>query len=297
MREEDKKSRELFGLMVLIRAFESVILELFTSGKVRGTTHTCIGQEANAVGVISCINKDDFIFSNHRNHGHYLSLTEDVKGLLLEIMGSELGASNGIGGSQHIHNKNFISNGVQGGIASNAVGVALSMKMKKNRGVTICFLGDGTFGEGILYESLNIASLWNIPILFVVENNQYAQSTPVKLNLSGSINKRFEAFNISVEEISSFNIFEIQEKANMLINNVRDKQKPMGLIINTYRFASHSKGDDFRDPAEIEKMKESDPLLIAAKNLKINNVEHLLNDQIEFIRNIASDSKNHQGEL
>ena len=278
----------LFDKMLTIRAFEMKLLNLFSEGKIRGTTHTCIGQEANCVGVISCLRKGDFIFSNHRNHGHYLSLTGDLKGLMAEIIGLDSGVSHGIGGSQHIHNQFFISNGVQGGMVSNAVGLALSFKMKKKSEVVICFIGDGTFGEGIVYESFNLASLLQVPIIFVIENNKYAQSTPIELNLAGSIKKRIEAMDIETFEMDTFNVFDIESEARLIIKDTRTKIRPFGLILNSYRLSPHSKGDDDREQKELNRMKKFDPLLIASKKLGIDNYNILLEQKFDILDNIVS---------
>jgi len=178
---------ELWRRVLLIRRFEELLLRMFESGDIVGTTHCCIGQEANAVGVASCLRADDFVVSNHRCHGHYLARTGDVEGLLAEMMGRSAGAVGGRGGSQHLHVENFISNGILGGGTPIAVGTALAHKLEKTGAVTVCFIGDGTFGEGVLYEALNLASLWRLPVLFVVENNRYSQSTPIEKNLAGSL--------------------------------------------------------------------------------------------------------------
>lgn len=279
--------------MLLIRAFEIKVLDLFSKGKVRGTTHTSIGQEANAVGVISALNEGDFIFSNHRNHGHYISSTGDIKGLMGEIMGLDSGASHGIGGSQHIHNNYFISNGVQGGIVSNSVGVALSYKIKNNNKIVVCFMGDGTFGEGIVYESFNLASLLEVPIIFVVENNKYAQSTPIESNLAGSLSKRFSSMDIENIELNTTNVFEIMDKGSLIIDKVRSEKRPFGFILNCDRLAPHSKGDDYRSNEQMERIKKNDPLIVSAKILGFNNFDSMLEEKMnlvdKLINNFSSD--------
>ena len=176
---------QLYERMYFIRRFEESLLDLFAQGKLVGTTHTYIGQEANAVGIIDHLEPErDVIFSNHRCHGHYLAFTDDDFGLLCEVMGKAPGVCGGKGGSQHLCKGNFYSNGVLGSIVPVATGIALAEKQKGTGAVSTVFLGDGTLGEGVTYESLNIASLWKLPVLFVVENNHYAQSTPVELELA-----------------------------------------------------------------------------------------------------------------
>lgn len=257
--------------MVLIRIFEEAILELYAAGEVPGTTHTYIGQEANAVGIMRHLNsKRDNVVSNHRNHGHYLAFSDDVDGLLREILGREGGVCNGRGGSQHLHSGRFLSNGVQGGIVPVAAGMAMAEKKAGTGAATVVFIGDGTLGEGVVYETLNMVSLWSLPLLIVVENNRYAQTTPIERALAGSLTLRAEAFGVSNEQIDSTDINTIFESAGRALKYVREEGKPFWLVINTYRFAAHSKGDDFRPPDEIEKYRAYDPLGIARVNLDPN---------------------------
>ena len=255
----------LYERMFLIRRFEETLLELFSAGKIAGTTHTCIGQEANAAGVVShLVHGRDVVFSNHRCHGHYLALTDDVDGLLREVMGKEGGVCGGRGGSQHLCNDGFYSNGILGSTVPVATGIALAERERCSGAVTVAFLGDGTLGQGVVYESLNIASLWGLPILFVVENNFYAQSTPTRLELAGSITGRGSAFGIETAHLATTDVVEIERVAGGAIAEVRSTDRPFLLVLDTYRFSPHSKGDDVRDPAEIEEARTRDPLVLAA---------------------------------
>src|SRR4030043_319058 len=156
-------------MLLRIRTFEETVLAKFPKGVFYGTTHSYLGQEADAVGVLSQLAQSDVVFSNHRCHGHFLAYGGDPHALFGELMGRSTGVCGGRGGSQHLHWRNFYSNGVQGGILPVAVGIALAEKQRQTGAVTLVFLGDGTFGEGVVYESLNLASLWSAPILFVVE--------------------------------------------------------------------------------------------------------------------------------
>ena len=176
-----------------IRKVEEKFLELFSQGKLNGTVpHTCVGQEFSAVAFAGQLKKKDFIFSNHRCHGHYLAFTGDTRGLLAELLGKASGTCGGIGSSQHLCHNNFFSNGIQGGIVPVAAGYALGNKLRNTGAVGIVFIGDGTLGEGTLYETMNIISKWEIPLLIVCENNFYAQSTPQHINLAGDILARAE---------------------------------------------------------------------------------------------------------
>jgi TPP-dependent pyruvate/acetoin dehydrogenase alpha subunit len=254
--------------MFFIRRFEETLLDLFSLGKLVGTTHTYIGQEANAVGLIDHLDPEvDTIFSNHRCHGHYLAFTDDAFGLLCEVMGKAPGVCGGKGGSQHLCKGNFYSNGVLGSIVPVATGIGLAEKRKRTGAVSTVFLGDGTLGEGVTYESLNIASLWQLPVLFVVENNHYAQSTPVELELAGSIGARGAAFGVEVDELDTTDVEAIHETAGRAIARIRETGAPFFLVLNTYRFSPHSKSDDQRDPAEIEERRTRDPLSVAGARL------------------------------
>jgi TPP-dependent pyruvate/acetoin dehydrogenase alpha subunit len=255
---------QLYRTMLLIRRFEERLLDEFSAGRLVGTTHAYIGQEADAAGIFSELSPDDVIFSNHRCHGHFLAYGGDPYPLAAELMGRATGLVGGRGGSQHIHWKNFYSNGIQGGIVPVATGMALAEKASGSGSIVAAFLGDGTLGEGVVYESLNIASLWSLPILFVVENNRYAQTTPVSLALAGSIPARFSAFGIETWEMDTTDVREVARLAGEAIRHVRQSVRPAGLILHTYRFAAHSKGDDVRDPGEIAGYREKDPLTLHA---------------------------------
>lgn len=258
----------LYEEMVLVRRVEETLLELFSAGKLVGTTHTCIGQEADAVGVVSALEPErDIVFSNHRCHGHYLAFTGDVEGLLAEVMGRATGVCGGKGGSQHLCRGNFYSNGVLGSTVPVATGMALAEKRKGTGAVAVAFIGDGTLGEGVVYESLNIASLWGLPILFVVENNFYAQSTPSRLGVAGSIPDRARAFGIATEALATTDVSEVRAAAIAGVDTVRSSSEPYFLVLDTYRFSPHSKGDDVRDPAEIEERRAVDPLAVSGRLL------------------------------
>jgi 2-oxoisovalerate dehydrogenase E1 component len=244
-------SLSLCAKTVLIRAVEQRLLKLFSEGKLFGTVHTCIGQEWSAVAIADCLREGDLVFSNHRCHGHYLARTDDVEGLVAEVMGKKSGMCGGRGGSQHICSKGFFSNGIQGGIAPVAGGLAFAQKLRGRGDLTVVFVGDGTLGEGVLYESLNIAAKWELPLLVVLENNSYAQSTPSAQTLAGDIAARAAAFGIETGLANTWNPAELLSKAAESANYVRQQQKPFFLQIDTYRLMAHSKGDDDRDPAEV----------------------------------------------
>lgn len=260
---------ELYATLYKIRRFEETVLENFPKGVFFGTTHTYLGQEADAAGVLRCLEPDDVVFSNHRCHGHFLAYGGNPRLLFAELMGKASGVCGGRGGSQHLQWKNFYSNGVQGGITPVAVGMALAEKMQGRPTVTVVFIGDGTLGEGALYESLNLAALWKAPLLYVLEDNRIAQTTPVELALAGSMAARFQAFGLPVCELDSSDVLAIRPAAAEWIAAVRSEQAPRALILHTCRFGPHSKGDDTRPPEAVAKMRgERDPLRIHAARLE-----------------------------
>ncbi|MEK6221731.1 MAG: thiamine pyrophosphate-dependent enzyme, partial [Chloroflexota bacterium] len=205
---------------------------------------------------------------------HFLAYGGSKQALFAELMGKPSGVNAGRGGSQHIHWKNFYSNGIQGSIAPIATGTALAEKFQNTDAVTVVFLGDGTLGQGVLYESLNLGSLWDAPILYVVENNQIAQTTPVELGVSGNIPARFEAFEIPTQSIDTSDVTEIAHTAERLIKEVRKTQTPRALIIHTHRFGPHSKGDDTRKKEQVALLLQTrDPVKIHGKRLETGTRE------------------------
>jgi TPP-dependent pyruvate/acetoin dehydrogenase alpha subunit len=271
----DKNTR-LYQQMQIIRSFESLLLEKFSTGVFSGTTHTSLGQEANAAGILLHLHPHDVVVSNHRCHGHFLAYGGDPTALFAELMGKPQGVCGGVGGSQHLHWRNFYSSGVQGGTVAMAAGMALAEKKRGEDAIVVDFLGDGTLGEGIMYEALNMIALWELPILLVLENNHIAQTTPEELAIAGSIPKRFEAFGIPTTRIDSSDVLEIQPLAGALMGAVRAEQFPQALIIDTARLGTHSKGDDTRSPEIIEKLwRERDPLMIHGPRLPENKKERL----------------------
>lgn len=265
----------LYEKIILIRMFEMRLLELFNQGKLFGTTHTYVGQEAIAVSLIDQLDDEDIVFSNHRCHGHYLAKTDDPKGLLAEIMGKEHGVCSGRGGSQHLCNHNFFSNGIQGGYLPNALGMAFAEKYAGSNSIVVAFIGDGTLGEGVVYETLNLASLWKVPLLIVIENNYYAQTTSIKDNLAGSIKKRIEAFDVQVSEIESNDIDLLYPVFTNAINHVKQNRSPYVQIVHTYRFNAHSKGDDFRNLDEINQWRRKDPVRYFYDKLTADQRDHV----------------------
>jgi len=253
-------TREFFTRAFLIRSFEQSLLDLFAEGKIFGTVHTCIGQEFTGIAVAAHLQPADFIFSNHRCHGHYLARTGDVTGLMAEIMGRSTGVCSGRGGSQHICSGNFFSSGIQGGALPVAAGLALAQKQADRRSLVVAFIGDGTLGEGVLYETFNLVSKWTIPLAIVLENNRYSQSTSSSQTLAGDILRRAEAFEIPAHRGDTWHPEALAGLMGKVLGEVRDGRGPAFVCVDTYRLMAHSKGDDNRPDAERQHYWAIDPL-------------------------------------
>ena len=245
---------------MLIRGVEQRLLSLFAEGKLFGTVHTCIGQEWTGIAIAEALIDGDVIFTNHRGHGHFLARTGDVGGLIAEVMGKQAGVCGGRGGSQHLCAGGVYSNGIQGGIVPVSAGMALAQKLRGTGRIAVVFIGDGTLGEGVIYEAFNIASKWRLPLLVVLENNRYAQSTPQSQTLAGDIEARAAAFGIAAERADTWDPEGLLSTAARCVAAVRRGDGPRFLRIDTYRLMAHSKGDDDREPAEVQAYWERDPL-------------------------------------
>lgn len=257
---------ELHFRMAKIRFFEEELLSSYQKGNLAGTTHTYIGQEATAVAALSHLEDDDTVCSQHRSHGYFIAGGGDPRRLFLEILGDVDGVCNGVGGSQHLYSQRFLSNGILGGTSGLAVGLALAAKLH-GRGMAVSFLGDGTLGEGIVYESFNLAALWKLPVLFVIENNRYAQTTPVEAAVAGTIVGRAQAFGIASDEIESNDVAALRDRFGAAFSHVRHGEGPFCQVVHTYRLGPHSKGDDHRPAEELAHWRARDPLSLSARAL------------------------------
>ncbi|MEU6261901.1 thiamine pyrophosphate-dependent dehydrogenase E1 component subunit alpha [Saccharopolyspora shandongensis] len=236
--------------LLMIRHFELAVLELFSQGLLHGTTHTCLGQEYIPVALYALLDEGDYVFSNHRGHGHYLARFRDPHGLLAEIMGREGAVCHGVGGSQHIYRDRYLSTGVQGESLPVAAGVALHLRRAEPGRIAVVHIGDGTWGEGAVYEALNMAQLWRLPLLVVVENNKIAQSTPTERQMAGTIQARAAAFGIRHHHVTSHDVARVRRELSGVIDDIRTQHQPLVVEFTTNRVGPHSKGDDSR-PAEV----------------------------------------------
>jgi len=272
---------ELYYKMVLIRRFEEKVLEYFTHkniGKIFGTTHVYIGEEAVAVGACAPLRKDDYITSTHRGHGHFIAKGGDPKRIMAELFGKETGYSKGRGGTQHMGDmsiSNLGSNGITGGGIPIATGAAFSAKYRETGQIVVCFFGDGAVNEGYFHESLNFASIWNLPIIYVCENNLYAMSTPVEKAFPiANIANRADAYNIEGKIVDGMDVLEVKNVVEKAVEKARDERGPTLIECKTYRFVGHSKSDRcaYRTREEEREWKKRDPI----NNLK----ERLLKDNL-----------------
>jgi acetoin:2,6-dichlorophenolindophenol oxidoreductase subunit alpha len=245
------------SVLLLIREFELLLLELFADGLVSGTTHTCLGQEYIPVAMTPML-EHSFVFSNHRSHGHYIAQFRDPAGLLAEILGRAGGVCGGRGGSQHIYRDGFCSTGIQGEGVSVALGAAMTMRRMEAGGLAVAYIGDGTWGEGAVYETLNIAQLWRAPLVLLVENNGIAQSTPIECAMAGAIAGRAAAFNVRYTQVTETCPLAIRRQLASHIGLTRSGGGPLVVEFKTQRLGPHSKGDDTRPSEQRKALEEAD---------------------------------------
>jgi 2-oxoisovalerate dehydrogenase E1 component len=257
----------LYAYGHLIRLTEQLILDQFSRGLVSGTTHTCLGQEIAAISVVRALtHAEDAVLSNHRNHGHFLTYSGDFPGLVAEIMGREAGVCLGHGGSQHLAWRHFHSNGVQAGMMGISVGLALARKNQARGAVVAAMIGDGTLGQGLVYESMNLASVWEVPLLVVVENNGIAQTTYTRQTIGGSIEARGAAFGLATWHLSDDDP-DLCRKVADIVTSVRASARPGYLVLDTCRMGPHSKSDDLRSDEEMAEIRSRDPLAALGRAL------------------------------
>jgi len=263
----DPANARIIETALRIRAVESALYDLFGKGKLHGTIHTCLGQEFSGAVLSKHLRRGDFITSNHRCHGHYIGATGDWRGLIDELIGNAEGVCAGIGSSQHLCADNFLSNGQQGGLLPVAAGIALDRKLKAGGGVAVSFIGEGTLGEGIVYETMNLDALWTLPHIIVCENNFYSQSTGQERGVAGAIMDRAAAFGIPVAAANTWDLAELDAVFAAAVERARLAGTPTFILLTTYRLNPHSKGDDTRDPEEIAWFRARDPASLATAEI------------------------------
>jgi pyruvate dehydrogenase E1 component alpha subunit len=270
----------MYEQMFKIRTFEEQVNELYTSAKMPGLAHLYIGEEAVAVGVCEALRKDDYITSTHRGHGHCLAKGAEVDRMFCELLGKAAGYCRGKGGSMHIadqENGNLGANAIVGGSAALATGAAFANKRLGNDRVVVCFFGEGALGQGVLYESMNMAQLWKLPVLYVCENNLYNEYTHHTESTAGSMRARAEAFGILTVEVDGQNVREVHETAQQMVARARQGEGPAFILCHTYRYHGHHVGDInrayYRSPDEEKDWKTNrDPLKTLQEWLTANQM-------------------------
>jgi len=259
--------------MYMIRAFEEKAEELYTMGKIHGTMHLSIGMEASAVGSVFTLKPDDLILSTHRGHGHCIAKNADMRLMMAEFMGKECGYCRGRGGSMHIADVdggNLGANGVVAGGIPVAVGVGLGLQMEKKNRVHICFFGDGATNEGAFHEALNMAAIYNLPVVFVLENNGYGMSMSIKKATKISkISDRAAGYGMPGVTVDGNDVLAVYGAVSEAVDRARSGQGPTLVENVTYRWRGHSKSDAnrYRTKDEIDEWKKKDPIARLANKL------------------------------
>ena len=257
---------EALRRMYLIRYFEEKAEELYALDKVHGTMHLSIGQEASAVGACLALRREDYMLSTHRGHGHCIAKGADVQRMMAEFLGKVTGYCRGRGGSMHIadvSSGNLGANGVVAGGVPIAVGVGLGIKMQKMDRVLLCFLGDGAVHEGAFHESLNMSSLWQLPVIYLCENNQYAMSISTQRALAEpEIARHAASYNMPGERVDGNDLLAVYEATRRAVERARAGDGPSLIEAVTYRWRGHSKSDKqlYRSREEVEAWKKKDPI-------------------------------------
>jgi TPP-dependent pyruvate/acetoin dehydrogenase alpha subunit len=260
------RKRDLLCQMYTIRAFEEMAEQLYAMGKVHGTMHLSIGMEASAVGSIAALRADDLILSTHRGHGHCIAKGADLNLMMAEFMGKETGYCRGRGGSMHIADVkggNLGANGVVGGGLATAMGVGLGLRMQRRDQICLCFHGDGAANLGPFHESLNMAAIWGLPVVYVCENNQYAMSFSVKRAFTiAQISDRAAAYGMPGVTVDGNDLLAVYEAVSEAARRARAGKGPSLIENVTYRWRGHSKSDAnrYRTQQEIEAWKLKCPI-------------------------------------
>lgn len=265
---------ELYRKMVRIRRFEERCLPVYNQGKIGGFLHLYIGQEAVAVGACSLMGKDDHVITAYRDHGHAIAVGMDTKPLMAELYGKITGCSKGKGGSMHYFapDKNYWGgHGIVGGQIPLGAGLAYALKFQGKKGAAMAFMGDGAVNQGAVHEAYNLAALWDLPVLFVIENNRYSMGTSQERSSAGQLGKRAEAYDMKWYVCGGHDVYEVRATLDEALKRAREESKPAVVEIDTYRYRGHSVADPdktYRDRKEIEDYRNTkDPLQVFQNQL------------------------------
>jgi TPP-dependent pyruvate/acetoin dehydrogenase alpha subunit len=287
---------EMLRRMLTIRRFEEQVDELYRSAKMPGLAHLYAGEEAVAVGVCAALRDDDYITSTHRGHGHCLAKGASVGRMFAELLGKRDGYCAGKGGSMHIADQernNLGANAIVGGSTGIATGAALSAKKRGTDQVAVCFFGDGALGQGLLYEVMNMASLWKLPVIYVCENNLYGEYTHHRETTAGDMKARAQAFGIPAEDVDGQDVMAVHQAARRAVERARAGGGPTFLLCHTYRFYGHHVGDVDRAyrtrDEEREWRSRRDPIRLLAERLTAAGVPASELERVE--EEVATETK------
>jgi acetoin:2,6-dichlorophenolindophenol oxidoreductase subunit alpha len=266
MADDKKTLLALYRKMVTIRLFETMAGERFAAGEIPGFIHLSIGQEASSVGVCSCLRKDDYVVTTHRGHGHMIAKGADLKRMTAELLGKRDGYCKGKGGSMHVADFSigFLgANGVVAGGLPIITGAGLSIKLRKTDQVALAFFGDGACNRGPVHEAMNMAAIWKLPVIFAVENNQYASTTPNTYSCAvGDLCTRAAGYGMPGEKVDGNDVLAVRKATSEAVARARAGKGPTFLENMTYRMKGHFEGDPqkYRNAEEVERWSEKDPL-------------------------------------
>ena len=269
------EAREWLEAMLLIRRFEERAGEMYAKAKVGGFLHLAIGEEATIVGAVRAMRDEDFLISTYRSHGHALARGTDPKRVMAELFGRETGVSGGRGGSMHMFDgeRRFMGGyGIVGGNLPIAAGIALSSDYRETEEVTVCVFGDGAANQGTFGETLNIAALWKLPVVFMVTNNQFGMGTSLERHTAQTdLHKRGEGFGVPGMRCDGMDVVDTYEVLSEAIETVRKDRKPILVEAETYRFRGHSMADpeEYRDKEQVQEWRKRDPIPSYAKRLDL----------------------------
>lgn len=287
MSEKLARLRRMYEKMLLIRRFEEATAKAYASGKIRGFCHLYIGEEPVAVGAIENLEARDYVICTYREHGHALARGMSPRAVMAELFGKATGCSKGLGGSMHLFSRelNFMGgHGIVGGHVAVTSGHAFASKYRGDHGVTLCFIGEGGTNIGGFYEGLTYASLWNLPAVFIIENNLYAMGTPLyRAQPSRDLTAKAKAFNMASSRIDALDVELVYQTVSEAVARARSGQGPTLIEMITYRFRGHSMSDPakYRPAGELEEMKEKDPLDTTRQRLIDSGIPQAEFDKME----------------
>ncbi|MBE0499459.1 MAG: pyruvate dehydrogenase (acetyl-transferring) E1 component subunit alpha [Campylobacterales bacterium] len=295
------RGREFYKKMLLIRRFEERCVELYSHEKIRGFLHLYIGEEAIAVGIMQALGAEDAVLATYREHGHALARGISANKVMAELYGKAEGASRGRGGSMHIFDAKSRFYGGSAIVGANlplAVGMALSDKMMQRKRVTVCFFGDGAVAEGEFHESINLTALWQLPVLFVCENNLYGMGTALTISHSETnLARKAAAYRVHSQQVDGMDVLKVAQAAEEAVQRIHSAGGPVFLECLSYRFRAHSMYDAelYREKAEVEEWKTKDPLVLLQKRLETmglweetnaqgleDEVSQIVNEAVDF---------------